>query len=127
LETVHLCQRIFSLSTQIHCTSVVNKNGRILETKLRNDSPTAKLTSQELEMLYMQRTLQANMNKEFDEKLGTYTYTITERDSSIEFIFPCNREIVFVSATPKIAKNITKKILDVIKEFELSPRIEQFR
>ena len=68
LEISTLCQKIISLHSQILCVSAVNKNGRIIDSKLRDDSSTTNLSGQELEMLYMQRTLQTSMNKEFDKR-----------------------------------------------------------
>ena len=42
-----LCQNIVSLNSQIQFASVINKNGHVLDSKLRNESTITKLSNQE--------------------------------------------------------------------------------
>jgi hypothetical protein len=121
LEISKLCQTIISLNPGIHVVSVVNKNGRILNTKLRNDSTTKNLTSQEIEMLCMQRVLQTSMNKELDAKLGSLNYTISYRDFMLELIFPLLNGIIFVGADSEIyIQKLIKKISEAINEYKFN-------
>jgi hypothetical protein len=121
LEISKLCQTIISLNPGIHVVSVVNKNGRILNTKLRDESTTKNLTSQEIEMLFMQRVLQTSMNKELDAKLGSLNYTISYRDFMLELIFPLLNGIIFIGANSKIYnQNLIKRILYVINEYKFN-------
>ena len=121
LEISKLCQAIISLNPGIHVVSVVNKNGRILNTKLRNESTTKNLTSQEIEMLCMQRVLQTSMNKELDAKLGSLNYTISYRDFMLELIFPLLNGIIFVGADSEIyIQKLIKKISEAINEYKFN-------
>jgi hypothetical protein len=119
LEISKLCEVIISLNPGIHVVSVVNKNGRILNTKLRNDSTTKNLTSQETEMLCMQRVLQMSMNKELDAKLGSLNYTISYRNFMLELIFPLLNGIIFVGADSEIyIQKLIKKISEAINNYK---------
>jgi hypothetical protein len=126
LEISKLCQVMISLDPGIHAVTVVNKNGRILNSILRDDSTTKNLTPQESEMLFMQRVLQTSMNREFDTKLGLFHCTVSYRDKMIELIFPLLNGIIFVGADPKtpaqeLIKNISKEINDY--KFNLEHKI----
>jgi len=121
LEISKLCQIIISLDPRIHVVSVVNKNGRILNTKLRNDSTTTNLTSQEIEMLYMQRVLQTSMSKELDAKLSALNYTISYRDFMLELIFPLLNGIIFIGVDSEIhIQKLIKEISDVIYDYKIN-------
>jgi hypothetical protein len=116
-----LCQVIISLNPGIHFVSVVNKNGRIIDTKLRNDSTTRNLTAEEIEMLVMQRVLQTSMNKELDEKLGSLNYTISCRASMLEVIFPFFNGIIFIGTESEIyIQKLIKKILEAINDYKFN-------
>ena len=117
-EIRKLCQTIISTSSQIHFTSVINKNGRLIESTLCNDSIITKLSPQELEMLCMQRTLQTSMGGEIDAKLGSITHTITERDSFLEIIIPFQYGIIIIISGREFQRNtMVEKILKIIKKF----------
>ena len=121
LEISKLCQVIISLNPGIHVVSVVNKNGRILNIKLRNDSTTRNLTSQEIEMLCMQRVLQTSMNKELDAKLGALNYTISYRNFMLELIFPLLNGIIFVGADSEIyIQKLVKTISEAINDYKFN-------
>jgi len=121
LEVSKLCQVIISLDPRIHVVSVVNKNGRILNTKLRNDSTTTNLTPQEIEMLYMQRVLQTSMSKELDAKLSELNYTISYRDFMSEIIFPLLNGIIFIGIDSDVPiQKLIKEILDVIYDYKVN-------
>lgn len=121
LEISKLCQVIISLDTRIQVVSIVNKNGRILNTKLRNDSTTTNLSSQEIEMLYMQRVLQMSMSKEHDSKLSALNYTISYRDFMLELIFPLLNGIIFIGVDSEIyIQKLIKQILEAINDYKVN-------
>ena len=125
LNVAKICNKIISFIPGIHFVSVINKNGRMIDTKLSDDSNTKNLTQQELEMLYIQRALQTCMNKEFDKKLGSLHYTISGRDSMLEFIFPFNNEIIFIATNNDLSiQDTVRQISELFKELELKTMIE---
>jgi hypothetical protein len=125
LNVTKVCNEIISITSGIHFVSVINKNGRMIYTKLSDDSNSKNLTQQELEMLYMQRVLQTCMNKELDLKLGSLSYTISGRDSMLEFIFPVNNEIIFIVTNNDLSiQDTVKQILELCRGFELKTKME---
>lgn len=125
LKMAKVCNKIISFIPGIHFVSVINKNGRMIYTKLSDDSNTKNLTQQELEMLYIQRTLQTCMNKELDKKLGSLHYIISGRDCMLEFIFPFNNEIIFIVTNNDLSiQDTVSQISELFKELELKTMIE---
>ena len=125
LEISRLCQSLISLNSQIQFASVINKNGRMLDSKLRNESTITKLSSKEFEMLFMQLTLQTSMNKEHDSKLGIQNYTIIDREYAYELIFPFYDGITLVITNTNISINdLARKISKLIKEFEFGSEVK---
>ncbi|MGI0056699.1 MAG: hypothetical protein ACREAK_04915, partial [Nitrosarchaeum sp.] len=88
LELTRLCQDILASNDQIYFVSIINKNGKYTESKFRNDRIIKNLTPQEIQMLYMQRTLQSSLTKEFDDVLGLLDFITIQRETLLEFIFP---------------------------------------
>lgn len=125
LNVAKVCNEIISITSGIHFVSVINKNGRMIHTKLSDDSNSKNLTQQELEMLYMQRVLQTCMNKELDKKLSSLDYTISGRDSMLEFIFPVNNEIIFIATNNDLCiQDTVKQVLELCRKFELKTKTE---
>ena len=128
LEISNLCHRIASLNSQICSISCINKNGRVIETKLCDDRIFTDLSPQELEMLYMQRKLQTSMNRELDEKFGTMNYIVSDRDSVLEFIFPFYDGIILVITRPEIIiQNFAKKTSKIITKFKFGEEVQTLR
>jgi len=125
LKVVKVFNEIISIISGIHFVSIIDKNGRMIYTKLSDDSNSKNLTQQELEMLYMQRVLQTCMNKELDKKWGSLSYTISGRDSMLEFIFPVNNEIIFIATNNDLCiKDTVKQILELSRGFEFKTKME---
>jgi hypothetical protein len=124
----NMCQDILSINPEIHFSCYINRNGRIVESKLCDDGLITDLTSQELEMRYMQCKLQSSMNKEFEDKIGRLDYTLICRESTLEFIFPFYEGIIFVVANKNILLSDTcKKISELLNLFGFDSEISSFR
>jgi len=115
LKISNLCQDILFVHPMTRCSSFINRNGRIAESKFRDDRSIFGLTKQEFEMLYMQCRLQSSMNEEFSEKLGRLSYTLIKRESTLNFLFPCFDGILFVVLDNDISiQNIVNDISELI-------------
>ena len=120
LEISHLCQDILSMNTTSRCLFFINKNGRITESKFRDDGYITGLTKPELEMLYMQCRLQSSMNEEFEKKLGRLDYTLVRRESELHFIFPFYGGVIFVIVDKNMTiPDIGNEILKLIRKSDL--------
>ena len=127
LRISNMCQDILSIYPKIYFSCYINRNGRIVESKLCDDGLITDLTSQELEMKYMQCKLQSSMNKEFEDKLGHLDYTLICRKSTYEFIFPFHEGAIFVIVDKEIPiQSIDKKILHMLNIFEFGSDINNF-
>jgi hypothetical protein len=119
LELTKLCQDILASNDRIYFVTAINKNGRSTESKFRNERIITKLKSQELEMLYMQRTLQLSLTREFDNFLGPLDFITIQRETLLEFIFPLSDGIVLVMADlDVVSRYLAKRISFIIKDFE---------
>lgn len=118
LEISNMCQDILSIHPKIHFSCYINRNGRIVESRLCDDRLIKDLTSQELEMRHMQCKLQSSMNQEFEDKVGHLDYTLICRESIFEFIFPFYEGVIFVIVDKEIPiQSTSKKILQLMTVF----------
>ena len=119
LELTRLCQDILAANDRIYFVSTINKNGKSTESQFRNDRIITNLTSNEMAMLYMQRTLQSSLTKEFDYVLGLLDFITIQREALLEFIFPFSHGVVLVMADlDVVSRYLAKTISFLIRDFE---------
>jgi len=119
LELSKLCQDILASNDRIYFVTAINKNGRPLESKFRDERIITKLKSQEIEMLYMQRSLQSSLTTEFDDLLGPLDSITIQRETMLEFIFPLSNGIIFVMTDlDVVSRYLAKTISFIIRDFE---------
>ena len=80
-EISHLCEEILSINKDIFFVSSLSKNGRLVDSKFCNDRIISKMSKQEIESLFMQRTLQTSIGLEFDDLIGPLDFIILQRNS----------------------------------------------
>jgi hypothetical protein len=95
-KIVKICQGILSRERHVHSVSVLSRNGRVIESRFRDDSTVAGLSRRDLEMLYMQRVLQGSMSREFDDRLGALRFTVRYREGLIEVAVPFHGGLILV-------------------------------
>ena len=119
VEISNLCKKILLVGQGVLQVSFINRNGRMIETKLNDSCKSSGLTKLESEMLSMQCTLQLSMNKEFEEKLTRVLYTVIKRESTSDFIFPMFDGIVFVVIdNTTYIQSVGNKISELILEYQ---------
>ena len=119
VEISNLCKNILLAEQGVLQVSFINRNGRMIETKLNDSCKSSGLTKLESEMLSMQCTLQLSMNKEFEEKLTRVRYTVIKRESTSDFIFPMFDGVVFVVLdNTSYIQSVGNKISELILEFQ---------
>jgi hypothetical protein len=84
LKFSNFCAEILELDQNIMLVAIINERGRILDLKTKS-CLLPFLDERDLEMLFMQRTLQTKMIKESDDKLGIFNFTLTKREKFYEF------------------------------------------
>lgn len=119
LAISNLCKEILFSNGNIYFVTSLNKNGKAIELELRNDRIMKNLSKQEIEMLFMQRTLQNSLGKEFDESIGSLNYIILQRETMLEFIFPYSEGIMLVVCSSDVIPNLlAKKISFILRDFD---------
>ena len=117
LKKSELCKAVLLMNKDIHFVAVINKNGRITESEFSNDSEY--LSSNELEMIAMQRSLQTSMIREFDQKLSQFNQTITMRKHTVEFVTPLGEDILFVISNIGVdVKHLSTALSSMIFSFD---------
>ena len=113
-----LCDEILASNEHIYFVSSVTKNGRVVESKFRNDGIISNMSRQEIEMFFMQRTLQASLSREFDDLISPLDFITIQRETLLEFIFPYSEgNILTVCDLDVIPRYLAKKILFLIRDF----------
>ena len=118
---LRLCKDILASDERIFFVSSLNKNGRSTEFQFRNDRILTKMSKQEVEMFFMQRTLQTSLSKEFDDLIGPLNYISVQRETLLEFIFPYLEGQILVLCDLDVVPNyVAKKILFLLRDFDWS-------
>jgi hypothetical protein len=112
------CKDVLSLDDQVVFVSVISRHGRQIDSAAKGASSFNGLLKHELEQVYLQRMLQAQMIKDFDEKLSKLSVVIIERECCTEGIFP------FYDGMLLVVFNSHSQILDGIKK--ISKSINEF-
>jgi len=112
------CNDISLLDEHIAFITVISRHGRQVDFKFRGDSPFSDLLKNESELVLMQRVLQTQMVKDFDDKLGKLFVSTIEREFCTECVFPFYDGVllvVFVSCNN--VHDAARKIMTSIKDF----------
>lgn len=118
-EVTLLCKNILASNDYIFFVSSLNKNGKSTEFQFRNDRIFTKMTKQQTEMFYMQRTLQTSLCAEFDDVLGPLDFITVQRETFLEFMFPYSDGIILVAADLEVIHRfLAKKISFIIQDYE---------
>jgi len=115
----HLCKEIISSNDHIYFVASINKNGKVVESEIRNDRIITNMNKQEIEMLFMQRVLQTNLGMELNEVMGPMSSITIHRETLIEIIVPYSYGILFVICYLEvIPRFISKKISLMLQDFD---------
>ncbi len=119
LTILRLCSEILASNEHITFVSSVNKNGRVIEFKVKNDRVISNLSKQETEMFFMQRTLQTSLCMDFDDLIGPLDCIILQRETLFEFLFPYSEGLLFVMSDLDVIPNyLGKRITFMLRDFE---------
>ena len=121
LKKLELCNAVYLMNKDIDLVAIINKNGRIVDSKFGKDTDLNCLSDNQLEMIAMQRSLQTNMIKGFDQNLSSFHQTITIRESHIEFICNLDEEFLLVISNANTdVKKFSSNIFSLISAYDES-------
>jgi len=123
-----LCGTILSSNKNILMVAAVNKLGRLIGIKHRDESVKIELTDKELEILFMQSMLQYSMLRDFDNKFGISKYLLVERETLSEFVFPLVEGIIIVLCNINTQEQVlARKLSKTVNEFVLWSEAEKLK
>lgn len=117
LNMSQLCEKVLFVDDSVIFVAAINKIGRMMASKLRDDSIIKNLTKEELEMLFMQYRLQSSMMTDFESKLSPFQYAVIKRQHIATFVVPFyDGTILLISQPYVVASSLARKIFKVLNE-----------
>ena len=109
-----LCKDIISLDDKVALVSIINKKGRVIESECSENKIIENLSHNELEMLFMQRTLQTSMIQDLDDKLGKFNIAMIQRESFTEYVFSFYGGVILVILNSHAENNIVNQVSELL-------------
>jgi len=120
IKKSELCNAVFLMNKDVDLVAIINKNGRVVESKFAKDTDLSRLSDSQLEMIAMQRSLQTTMMKEFDQNLSSFHQTIAMRESHVEFVCNMDEEVLLVISNVNIdIKQFSTNLSSLVSGFHV--------
>jgi len=110
-----LIKRIGKLNKKIRFVAIINKNGKILKTEMRDEVPSLLKTKNE-EKFCQDVTVRRKMREEFDKSLGKVRFVNVERENVSQIVMYAKTKSLFVTVEPEISINDKTKIISQLKK-----------
>ena len=109
-----LIQKIGKLHKKIRFVAIINKNGKILKTEMRDEVPSLLKTKNE-EKFCQDVTVRRKMREEFDNSLGKVRFVNVERENISQIVMYAKTKSLFVTVEPEISIQDKTKIISQLK------------
>ncbi len=110
-----LIQKIGKLHKKIRFVAIIDKNGKILKTEMRDEVPSLLKTKNE-EKFCQDVTIRRKMREEFDKSLGKVRFVNVERENISQIVMYAKTKSLFVTVEPEISINDKTKIISKLKK-----------
>ena len=110
-----LIQKIGNLHKKIRFVAIINKNGKILKTEMRDEVPSL-LKNKNEEKFCQDVTTRRKMREEFDKTLGKVRFVNVERENISQIVMYAKTKSLFVTVEPEISIKDKIKIISQIKK-----------
>ena len=114
-----LIQKIGKLHKKIRFVAIINKNGKILKTEMRDEVPSLLKTKNE-EKFCQDVTIRRKMREEFDKSLGKVRFVNVERENISQIVMYAKNKSLFVTVEPEISINDKTQIISQLKKLTSS-------
>ena len=114
-ELDSLIKKIGKLHKMIRFIAIMNKNGKIIKTEMRDEVPSLLKTKNE-EKFCQDVTVRRKMREEFDKTLGKVRFVNVERENISQIVMYAKTKSLFVTVEPEISINDKTKIISQIKK-----------
>ena len=109
-----LIQKIGKLHKKIRFVAIINKNGKILKTEMRDEVPSLLKTKNE-EKFCQDVTIRRKMREEFDTSLGKVRFVNVERENISQIVMYAKTKSLFITVEPEISIKDKTKIISQLK------------
>ncbi len=110
-----LIKKIGKLHKMIRFVAIINKNGKIIKSEMRDEVPSLLKTKTE-EKFCQDVTVRRKMREEFDKTLGKVRFVNVERENISQIVMYAKTKSFFVTVEPEISINDKTKIISQIKK-----------
>tara|TARA_B100000686_G_scaffold291043_1_gene318810 strand:+ start:106 stop:483 length:378 start_codon:yes stop_codon:yes gene_type:complete len=114
-ELDSIIQKIGKLHKKIRFVAIINKNGKILKTEMR-DEVSSLLKNKNEEKFCQDVTTRRKMREEFDKTLGKVRFVNVERENISQIVMYAKTKSLFVTVEPEISIKDKIKIISQIKK-----------
>ena len=114
-ELKSLIKKIGKLHKMIRFVAIINKNGKIIKSEMRDEVPSLLKTKNE-EKFCQDVTVRRKMREEFDKTLGKVRFVNVERENISQIVMYAKTKSLFVTVEPEISLNDKAKIISQIKK-----------
>ena len=118
-ELNSLIKKIGKLHKMIRFVAIINKNGKIIKSEMRDEVPSLLKTKNE-EKFCQDVTVRRKMREEFDKSLGKVKFVNVERENISQIVMYAKTKSLFVTVEPEISINDKTKIIYQIKKLTLN-------
>ena len=118
-ELNSLIKKIGKLHKMIRFVAIINKNGKIIKSEMRDEVPSLLKTKNE-EKFCQDVTIRRKMREEFDKSLGKVKFVNVERENISQIVMYAKTKSLFVTVEPEISINDKTKIIHQIKKLTLN-------
>ena len=114
-ELDFLIKKIGKLHKMIRFVAIINKNGKIIKSEMRDEVPSLLKTKNE-EKFCQDVTIRRKMREEFDKTLGKVRFVNVERENISQIVMYAKTKSLFITVEPEISVNDKTKIISQIKK-----------
>ena len=118
-ELDSLIKKVGKLHKMIRFVAIINKNGKIIKSEMRDEVPSLLKTKNE-EKFCQDVTIRRKMREEFDKALGKVRFVNVERENISQIVMYAKTKSLFVTVEPEISINDKTKIIYQIKKLTLN-------
>ena len=115
VELDTLIKKIGKLHKKIRFVAIINKNGKILKTEMRDEVPSLLKTRNE-EKFCQDVTVRRKMREEFDKSLGKVRFVNVERENISQIVMYAKTKSLFITVEPEISIKDKTKIISQLKK-----------
>jgi len=114
-EIDNIIKKIGKLHKMIRFIAIINKNGKILKTEMRDEVPSL-LRNKNEEKFCKDVSTRRMMREEFDKSLGKVRFVNVERENVSQIVMYAKTKSLFITVEPEISLKDKIKIISQIKK-----------